>query len=174
MSDPVVEFYGGGRDARGRTLEEIWRWPDDRLEGVHDYIQWMFPTVQPSAVNPDAPLVTAATTRAFAGQPALGQRLGQSLERMLSFYGLRRGSDDSERIEIDPARFDARAAIWLHPGNHNHLRLTRIMDSLAALGRRADALTLQRCLIDDVYGGPGRQRITASTIAFWRDACRRV
>jgi len=169
-SDPVVAFYAGGRDAAGRTLEEIWRWPDDRLERLHDYIQWMFPTTQRSAVNPEAPLVTAATVRAFAEQPALGERLGQSLERMLSFYGLRRAADGGKRIELDPERFEARAATWLHPGNHNHLRLTRIMDSLASLGRREDARALQRCLVEDVANGPGRQRITPSTIAFWRRA----
>lgn len=167
-TDAVVAFYAGGRDVEGRTLDEIWRWPDERLERVHDYIQWVFPTVQPSGVNPDAPRVTGATIRAFAEQPSLRARLGQSLERMLAFYGLHRGAGAC--IAIDPARFDQRAAIWLHPGNHNHLRLTRIMDSVSTLARREDALALQRCLVDEVFRGPGRQRITASTLAYWRRA----
>lgn len=163
--DPVVAFYGGGADDRGRTLEQILAWDDERLEAVHDYIQWVFPTRQPSGVNPFAPLVTAATEAAFAADPRLRDALRLALDRMLRFYGLRRSNGG---IDIDPGRFGGRARVWLHPGNHNHLRLTRIMDSLSSLGLRDDALALQRCLLDDVCAGPGAGRVTARTIEFWR------
>lgn len=166
-SDSIVAFYSGGRDAAGRTLDEILAWDDERLEAVHDYIQWMFPTRQPSGVNPFAPLVSADTIRAFAAGEALRTRLGHSLDRMLAFYGLRR---EVSRIEIDAARFPARARTWLHPGNHNHLRLTRIMASLSALGLREDASALQRCLLEDVCARPGAGRVAAQTMNFWRGA----
>ena len=164
-ADLVVEFYSGGRDAAGRTLEQILAWDDERLEAVHDYIQWLFPTVQPSGVNPRAPLITPETVRAFAADATLRGRLGHALDRMLAFYGLRR---HARRIDIDTARFPARARTWLTPGNHNHLRLTRIMDSLSALGLREDARALQRCLLDDVCAGPGAGRVTVRTMEFWR------
>lgn len=35
--DPIVAFYSGGQDHRGRTLEEILGWSDAALEAVHDY-----------------------------------------------------------------------------------------------------------------------------------------
>jgi hypothetical protein len=164
-SDPIIAFYSGGRDAGGRTLEEILAWDDERLEAVHDYIQWLFPTRQPSGVNPLAPLVTAGTVRAFAGDEVLRTRLRHALDRMLRFYGLSR---HGARIDIDATRFPARASIWLRPGNHNHLRLTRIMDSLSALGLRDDALALKRCLLEDVCAGPGAGRVTERTLEFWR------
>jgi Opioid growth factor receptor (OGFr) conserved region. len=165
----VVSFYSGGADHRGRTLDHILAWPDDELEAVHDYIQWVFPTVTPSAVNRSAPLVTDATIGAFAARAELRTALRRSLDRMLSFYGLRRTTDASGgvRIEIDASRFSSRAREWLHPGNHNHLRLTRIMQSLSALGLAAEARALQRCLTTDVYEGPGRNRITGDTYDFW-------
>jgi Opioid growth factor receptor (OGFr) conserved region len=169
--DPIVAFYSGGRDDRGRTLDEILAWADDQLETVHDYIQWVFPTAHPSAVNPFAPLVTPGTVSAFRLQPALPARLGQSFERMLSFYGLKRLSTES--VEVDATRFRDRAAIWLHPGNHNHLRLTRIMSSLAVLGRREDALALQRCLLDRVLADAA-DRVSRMTLAFWRAAVDRA
>jgi hypothetical protein len=165
MADPIVAFYSGGRDAAGRTLGEILAWDDERLEAVHDYIQWLFPTRQPSGVNPFAPLVTDATERAFAGDARLRERLRQALDRMLAFYGLRRRD---ARIEIDEAHFPLRARTWLHSGNHNHLRLTRIMDSLASLALRDDALALQRCLLEDVGNGPGAGHVSARTMEFWR------
>jgi hypothetical protein len=173
MDDPVVAFYSGGRDDRGRTVEDILGWSDNGLEAVHDYIQWLFPGRSPSAVNASAPLVTTATEKAFAEGPELRARLAASFDRMLAFYGLRRvtGSPGTIRIEIDRASFPRQAANWLRPGNHNHLRLTRIMQSLAALGLRSEARALQRCLIADIAEGPGRNRITSDTIGFWQAAC---
>jgi len=165
MVDAVVAFYSGGRDADGRTLDQILAWDDERLEAVHDYVQWVFPTRQPSGVNPFAPLVTDGTVRAFADDNLLRDRLRAALDRMLAFYGLRR---DGSRIEIDDARFPVRSRVWLHAGNHNHLRLTRIMDSLATLGLVDDARALQRCLLEDV-GRTAGGRITPRTLAFWRE-----
>ena len=171
--DRITSFYSGGVDDRGRTLESILAWPDEELEAVHDYIQWMFPTVAPSAVNPSAPLVSGATVTTFGARPELRDALRRSLDRMLVFYGLRRTHDSGNvRIEIDEARFTDRARVWLHPGHHNHLRLTRIMQSLAALGLMPEAQALQRCLVTDVYAGPGHNRITPDTCEYWMDALR--
>jgi opioid growth factor receptor-like protein len=166
-SDPIVSFYRGGRDSAGRTLAEILAWDDDRLEAVHDYIQWVFPTRQPSGVNPDAPLVSDRTAEAFATDPALRDALLRALDRMLTFYGCRR---NGARIEMDPARFLERARTWLRPGNHNHLRLTRIMQSLSALGLPDEARGLQRCLLEDVADGPGGGLVTGRTRQFWKTA----
>jgi hypothetical protein len=173
VEDRITSFYSGGVDDRGRTLERIFAWPDEELEAVHDYIQWMFPTVAPSAVNPSAPLVSGVTITAFRSRPELRDALRRSLDRMLSFYGLRRTVDSrNDRIEIDDRRFNDRAQVCLRPGNHNHLRLTRIMQSLAALGLMPEAKALQRCLVTDVYMGPGHNRITPVTYEYWMDALR--
>jgi hypothetical protein len=171
--DRIASFYSGGADDRGRTLEHILKWPDEELEAVHDYIQWMFPTVARSAVNPSAPLVTRATITAFKARPELRDGLLRSLDRMLSFYGLRRSADSGAvRIDIDESRFRDRARVWLRPGNHNHLRLTRMMQSLAALGLMPEARALQHSLLADVYEGPGAGRITRDTHEYWMDALR--
>ena len=168
--DPIVAFYSGGLDDAGRTLDEILGWSDDDLELMHDYIQWLFPTARPSAVNPSAPLVGAQTMRAFAARPELRDRLKAALDRMLKFYGLRRADAGTARIEIDPDLFPARSAVWLWPGDHNHLRLTRIIQSLAALDRDGDARALQRCLLEVICDGPGRGRVTDDTREFWQTA----
>jgi hypothetical protein len=170
-SDPIVEFYRGGRDSEERTLAGILAWDDARLEAVHDYIQWVFPTRRPSGVNAEAPLVTRQTAEAFASDPALRDCLRCALDRLLAFYGLRRRDlSDGGRIEIDGARFQTRAPVWLHPGNHNHLRLTRIMQSLSELGLPYEATALQRCLLEDVATGPGAGLVTGRTLEFWNTA----
>lgn len=170
--DPVVAFYSGAADPRGRSLTHILDWTDERLEGTHDYIQWMFPTATPSGVNPLAPLVTPRTQRAFVERPELRDALRRSLDRMLRFYGLRRETSAAGDVHvvIDEPRFQTRAAHWLRPGHHNHLRLTRIVQSLALLGLRSEARALQTCLLSDVAPGPGLHRITPDTLEYWRGA----
>ena len=71
-SHPLVAFYrDGAQDDRGRTLNEILAWPDDRLEAVHDFIQWLFPLPERSGANPGAPTLDAATIEAFHATPAM-------------------------------------------------------------------------------------------------------
>ena len=87
--DALLRFYRlEGPDAHGRTLLDIWAWDAARLEGVHDYIQWLFPLPQPSAFNPRAPILTQATIAAFHADAQLRERLLRSLALMLDFYGL--------------------------------------------------------------------------------------
>ena len=168
--DPIVVFYSGGVDGNGRTLREILAWSDTTLEDVHDYIQWVFPTRQPSAVNPSAPLVTADTIRAFAADADLRRALLDAFTRMLTFYGLRREArdDGTVQVEIDEAKFADRAGRWLRPNNHNHLRLTRILTSLRLLGLRDHSRALFACLAAIARDHP--DAVSATTLAYWRRA----
>jgi len=81
---------------------------------------------------------------------------------MLAFYGLGR---DGHRIVRTPS-FDARKANWLRPGNHNHLRLSRILRSLSLLGRSEDAAALLECLLSIAHDHP--DRVTATTVGYWQ------
>jgi hypothetical protein len=57
-NDPILGFYSGVEpDHRGRYLHEIQKWPDDQLESVHDYIQWLFPLPERSGFNVSAPVL---------------------------------------------------------------------------------------------------------------------
>ncbi|MFN3593440.1 MAG: opioid growth factor receptor-related protein [Thiobacillaceae bacterium] len=87
MTDsPLIAFYrGSGRDAAGRSLAQILAWDDERLERVHDYIQWLFPLDAPSAFNPLAPVLSPADIAAFRVDPQLRERLRASLRLMLRF-----------------------------------------------------------------------------------------
>lgn len=163
-ANPLVGFYrDGARDDRGRTLDEILSWGDEELEDVHDFIQWLFPLPERSGANPEAPVLDAETVRTFHETPAMQERLRRAFERMLRFYGLRWDGDTVSRAED----FRGRAQNWLWPGNHNHLRLTRMMRSLLVLGLEAESKGLFRALNGIYREYPAR--ITSRTHAFWSD-----
>ena len=165
--DALVRFYRGlAPDNRGRYLDEILAWNDDALEYTHDYIQWLFP-ITTVGVNPDAPPATTTTIEAFRSDPTLRAAQRRSLDRMLAFYGVEwRGEEIARRSDFDAHRE------WLTLGNHNHLRLTRIMKSLRLLGDERAAAALHRALleIDKVERAAGRASISRVTISFWNDA----
>ena len=164
-NEQLLRFYAGiGTDDRGRTIEDVWRLSFDDLEDIHDYIQWLFPLAERSAFNPGAPLVDAETARRFEGDPVLRQNLERSLRVMLGFYGL---EIDVQRIVRAPS-FAGRARNWLTPHNHNFLRLTRVLKSLALLGAGDRATQLLACL-EDIY----REQpvvVGSTTFGYWQTA----
>jgi hypothetical protein len=162
---PLVRFYRGeGRDARGRSLDDVLAWDDEQLEAVHDYIQWLFPLDEPSRFNRDAPLLTAADRSAFR-QPAVAANLRRALERMLAFYGFAIDRAAGNPRIVRSARWTERSQEWLHTGNHNLLRLTRMIRCLALVGEAELATALYAALRQECEG-----RVSAVTVEYWKEA----
>jgi hypothetical protein len=161
----LIAFYrGDAMDDRGRRIADIWRFDQVELEAIHDYIQWLFPLTERSAFNPDAPILDQSTIETFRTDEALRRNVERSLAVMLDFYGFR---IDGDRI-VRSATFAQRAANWVTPGNHNFLRLTRILRSLSLLGLEERAAGLLECL-EELYAS-NEDVIGARTISFWRQA----
>lgn len=129
-----VAIYLDGVDYKGRTLNQILSMSPSELEVTHDYIQVLFPTVELSGSNRQAPVVSEATLNALNADPVLRQRveqgLLQSFDKMLTFYGLSRREDGTVSL-TSPLTEDVQ---WVKEGNHNSLRLTRIISSLRLFG----------------------------------------
>jgi hypothetical protein len=164
----LTRFFAGGEDDQGRTFDEILGWDDARLEIVHDYIQWIFPLPERSGANPWAPVLDAATIAAIRGSAEMQGRLRAAFLRMLAFYGFALEGDRA----VEGPRFAAAARNWLHAGNHNHLRLTRMLRSLRVLGLEHEAEMLWEALrsLYERESAAGRRTITAETFVFWRQA----
>jgi hypothetical protein len=166
----LLRFYDGtGTDDRGRRLEDIWSWEHPQLEAVHDFIQWMFPTRRPSGVNPLAPLITDEVQQAFARSVRLRNRLRQSLIVMLDFYGFERCETEEGPSVARGPHFERRSRNWLSPGNHNHLRITRMLRSLRLLGLSEEARAFFLALVE-VCESDGCHAISGGTLRRWRSA----
>ena len=166
----LTRFFGGGVDDDGRGFDEILGWEDARLEMVHNYIQWIFPLPERSGANPWAPVLDAATIATIRGDAEMQGRLHRAFLRMLAFYGFSLEGD----AVVESPQFAAASRNWLHAGNHNHLRLTRMLRSLRVLGLERDADALWEALrgLYERESAAGRRTITAETLAFWRQAAR--
>jgi hypothetical protein len=160
----ILDYYAGaGRDGAGRTLAQTLALSPQEKETRHDFIQWLFPLDQPSRFNPGAPLLRPDDVEAFRTRPELRARLLESLDAMLAFYALRR---DPQRGEILPAREDWPSGVhWLGPGDHNHLRLSRMVQSLALLGEEEWGSALRDRLVRIAAEHP--DRVSPATTRVW-------
>lgn len=147
-SDLVMFLSGEGRDSRGRLLEDILDFSDQRLEALHDFIQWLFPLDTPSAAVPGSPVLTAADIEAIRADTSCQTNLKRSAERMARFY-----------TENDH---------WLVPADHNHLRITRIIRSLRLLVGREEAEKFADGIMKRVRqaGAP----VSSTSQRYWREA----
>ena len=137
----LVDFYSGaGKDHAGRKIDEIWAWSDENLEGVHDYIQWLFPNRASSAFNPNAPILTDEDALLLRERPFLQARVLRSFQRMCTFY------------HIDPYAniFGIKAGppYWWDDlrFSHNWLRMTRILLCLNECGLESNAIMFQQAI----------------------------
>ncbi|KAJ6257130.1 hypothetical protein Dda_8015 [Drechslerella dactyloides] len=136
---PIVSFYQGGCDFRGRTLAEIISWSDSKLEYNHDYIQVLFPLPERSnfMLHPASRLDELAMDM-FKEDHLLRAGMRTALARMLRFFGFdcdivdledENNTDlDNQRlcnIVPNPESFPRAARNWMN--SHNDLRITRII-----------------------------------------------
>jgi hypothetical protein len=149
MAGPLHAFLTGtGRDGRARLAIDVLGFSDERLEEVHDYIQWLFPLPVRSGAQPGAPILTQAEIDAIRTDRSAQDTLVKATERMLLFYRNTRW--------------------WLTSYDHNHLRITRIIRSLRILTGPEDAQRFYKAILDlnDAAGSP----VNARSLEFWADA----
>jgi hypothetical protein len=159
----LTEFYRGqAPDNRGRMISDLWAFSDDRMEAVHDFIQWMFPLREPSQFNPAAPLLSDADIMEFRADPAMLESLRRSFERFLTFLGLRFEAG----VVVEGTDFARKDDVWRFP-NHNWLRITRVLASTRMLGLEPES----RAFFEFLKALRGRfPAIDPDTFGYWQRA----
>ncbi len=129
------------------------------------------PFPEPSTFNFAAPVLNLESIQEFRTRSDLQEKLRVSFLRLMSFYGLE--ANEGEQIRVNRAlNFAAKGTAWLSPGNHNHLRITRIVRCLSALGLEAEAKAFFDCL-SEIYEDEQNKPMPAisdETMLYWREA----
>lgn len=121
-----AEFLEGRiLDDRGRHVNEILQYDENLLEKSHNYIQRMFPTDEQSTfagILPALPDDIAKLRASDKAKKAIRKMYG----KMLAFWKL-----DGERYKDWGSDMKRN---WNTPGNHNCLRMTRLLRCFKILG----------------------------------------
>jgi hypothetical protein len=177
MNSRIVNFYlGADPDSQGRQIQQVWSWDYSELEYVHDYIQWLFPLTEASNFNRRAPILTESDIEQFRKSDKLKSNLLTSFKVMLQFYGLQCLENDNNlgnKLNIIPSEtFETRKQEWLNRGNHNHLRITRILKSLKLLGLEEYAQAFFQCL-EQIYNLE-KDNIDPRSYQYWKNAVTEI
>ena len=139
---------GTGQDSQGRLHADLLNFSDEELEEVHDYIQWLFPLREKSMAVPDSPVLESdEMVQLLRSDTEVRGHMLQALERMKRFYG------DNDH--------------WLEQGDHNHLRITRILKSACLLGLREEAIAFHNFILQRVESA---QPVTRESLAYWQNS----
>lgn len=154
----IIDFYiNGGKDTKGRTLEEILNYSNLKFDIVHDFIQWIFPTNEQSLHNPDAPVLTAEEIGILRGSEKAKNNMRKSLSRFMIFLGIE-GHED-----LNPYYYRVN---WCYNKNHNLLRITRVIKSLKIFGLDEEAEDFHKKVVNYVE----ENNVSNGTLLFWEDS----
>jgi len=134
MSYEYLRFFRGERGTLKKDLSIhylIEKARDDQLEAEHDYIQWVFPNETPSGNRPDAVFapITREELQAIRADRMAMENVWRMTARMLNFWGIEFTSEGPV-IRNDKA---FRGSVAL-AGNHNQLRMTRMLSFFRSMG----------------------------------------
>ena len=153
MKKPIIDFYlGEGTNIAGEKLDDILRWNNGQLEMDHDYIQWMFPSNEPSNINCDAPVLDKETADLFRADPELKEMLRASFIRILDFFGFwyneryTCGFPEPTVEPLVPTEKRPHPRKCLEFFNHNMFRVTRVLKSLRLCGLEEEAMAFFEAL----------------------------
>jgi hypothetical protein len=147
-----------GKDftASGYDYDQLHKWSNDAWENHHDFIQWLFPLNEPSAHNPNGPVLSKEDYDQIKASPELTNAIVKNYERFLKYAGIKRFQDGLDF-------FDYRKDFWETP-NHNWLRITRVLKSLNLCGLHDKTQEFWAFLKDTP--------VTDGTKAYWEIAAK--
>lgn len=141
--------------------EEIVRFTDDEIERYHDFIQWIFPTSQPSRFNGEAPTIDEHFVSMFHGNQCVLQNYCKSCRRYLHYMDFDCNGDGNIRVYHGDRPF------YRLP-YHNFLRMTRMLQSLRETGHPQCSANLFIQMMDILHR-TRNHHVSSTTIAYWKN-----
>ena len=111
-------------DYKGRFHKEILLFSDEQLEQCHDQIQWLFPLHEESAYAKTYPIVTKELIDAIFNDWYAEEAIEKAYFRIRDFLNI---YDYTVQDHLKPKY---KEHSWCVDGNHNLLRITRIIRCL--------------------------------------------
>ncbi len=147
----VVEFFGGrlsfeDKNSNWVTIKTVLKNDNFDLEEEHQFIQRLFPidtrSDQQKSVN--EPVLDVEDFVALRGNAIVSNGLDEAFNKMLGFFGLKWEGKNIVVHDLEQAR----ECFTPLPLNHNNLRASRMIRSMALFGKTAKAKALHTFLKD--------------------------
>lgn len=160
QNELLLRFFRGEEDERiHHTLSRITEFSDEEMEMYHDFIQWIFPTMEQSEYHPSAPTIDAKFAHALHQDDCTLAGYCKGCRRYFRYMGLEcKGNGDICRIPNTPP-------FWQLPG-HNYLRITRVLNSLRQTGHEGCCKALYAQMMQILEADPTNY-VGRTTLEYW-------
>ncbi len=148
MTSLTTFLEGKEPDAQVRTLNAILQFSDNQLEHDHRYIQWLFPLETMSENVWESPILSKEEKKEIKASPVIQENMRRALARMTAFY--------------------RETESWLSENDHNHLRISRILNATRSLVGQKEATTFYNALINRI--GETHSHINPENMRCWKEA----
>ena len=137
-----------GKDFKGKTLKDIWSFSDQEIENTHDFVQIIFPLNKPSqSVFHGYFLDTDELVNKLKNNTQVKESILKSSKWFFSFL--------------------QRNMYWNRSHDHNHLRITRVIESLRLLVSDEEANTFYTNVLELINDN---NKINTTALNFWKNA----
>lgn len=160
QNELLLRFFKGEEDERIRhTLSRITEFSDAEMEMYHNFIQWIFPTMEQSEYHPSAPTIDGKFAHALHQDACALAGYCKGCRRYLRYMGLEcKGDGDICRIPNTPP-------FWQLSG-HNYLRITRVLNSLRQTGHTECSKALYAQMMQILDADPTNY-VGRMTLEYW-------
>ena len=157
----LLHFFLNNEDQRiPHRHEDIVVFTDDEVEAYHDFIQWIFPTSQPSRFNGDAPTIDENFAAMLYDNQCALQNYCKSCRRYLHYMDFDCNGDGNIHT------YHGGRPFYRLP-YHNFLRITRILQSLRETGHPQCSANLFTQMMDMLHATRNHP-VSSTTIAYWQ------
>lgn len=154
--------------------EDVVCFSDNDLEWYHNFIQWIFPTWQPSGACPNAPTIDEHFAEQLCADKCALKNFCKSCQRYLNYMNI--DCDGNSHI-VDSTRSE----LFYELPYHNYLRFTRMLDSLNQTGHKQ----CSKAVYEKMFEVMSRNRnawqlyLRQDSIKYWRQTqvgrkCRKI
>lgn len=166
-NEEVLQFLRGEQVPKCcHHIDAVANFSDYDMERYHDFIQWIFPTMEQSMAHPDAPTIDSHFAEELHQDSCALAGYCKGCRRYLRYMGLE--CEGNANITSNP---DTRP-FWELP-HHNFLRITRALNSLRQTGHDACSKALYSQMMQDLKEEP-RNFISRTTLLYWMKTQRRT
>lgn len=164
MLNFIAFLIGEGTDQSGRVLSDYFGFDAAKWEDCHDHMQWAFPTRTKSMYNAKAP--TVPDDFKFDGNAEVTASISELLDRYLASLGVKRAHSEDGTLAFLWIPSRPEEFVWVNKGNHNMLRMTRVLECLNIFGMTAERDALYNMLMYDI-AAECPTYFDARTLVFW-------
>lgn len=157
-------FIPTNMDLNGRSyfLDEILKWDETNENGpwetTHNFIQWIFPTHQPSAYERNAPLLLQTNIENLFSDPLFLDRYAECFIKYMNFMHIVLTlNNNNVNMKV--------TSNFYNKTTHNFLRLSRLITSLKCLGFHDISNILYNALIVNIES---KKESVQQSARFWR------